>query len=192
MNDYVAVNILDMMDAIGEDNVRTILSDFSCPINQEIEYYIKNNALEFARRKMSITYLVMDSDGNLVAIFALTHKAVQLSAHGLSSSTRRRVERYARLDEASGTYMLSAFLIAQFGKNNQYKQMISGKDLMDITMNILSDVQRKIGGGVVYLECEDRPQLLSFYSSDQNRFRIFGERLSDSDGIKYIQLLRLF
>lgn len=192
MNQFEAVNILDMVNAIGEDAVKAILSDFSCPKNMEIECFVKQNALEFAKRKMSITYLVIDENGTLVAIFTLTHKAVQLSNDNISSSMRKKIERHARLDEESNTYMLSAFLIAQFGKNDQYKERISGNTLMDITMNVLVAVQHEIGGGVVYLECEDRPQLLSFYENEQNRYRAFGERYSDRDKVKYIQLLKLF
>lgn len=192
MNQFEAVNILDMVNAIGEDAVKAVLSDFSCPKNMEIECFVKQNALEFAKRKMSITYLVVDENGTLVAIFTLTHKAVQLSNDNISGSMRKKIERHARLDEESNTYMLSAFLIAQFGKNDQYKERISGNTLMDITMNVLVAVQHEIGGGVVYLECEDRPQLLSFYENEQNRYRVFGERYSDRDKVKYIQLLKLF
>ena len=46
MNHYEAVNILDMLNAIGEDAVKNILSDFSCPKNLEIESFVKQNALE--------------------------------------------------------------------------------------------------------------------------------------------------
>ena len=184
MNHYEAVNILDMLNAIGEDAVKNILSDFSCPRNFEIESFVKQNALEFAKRKMSITYLVIDEEGQLAAIFALTHKAVQLTNEGLSGSMRKKIERHAN--------MLSAFPIAQFGKTAQYTEKITGNELMDMTMNILVAVQREIGGGVVYLECEERPQLLTFYENEQNRFRVFGERYSDKDQVKYIQLLRLF
>lgn len=88
MNHYEAVNILDMLNAIGEDAVKNILSDFSCPKNFEIESFVKQNALEFAKRKMSITYLVIDEEGQLAAIFALTHKAVQLTNEGLSGSMK--------------------------------------------------------------------------------------------------------
>lgn len=191
MNQFEAVNILDMVNAIGEDAVKAFLSDFLCPKNKEIESFVKQNALEFAKRKMSITYLVIDENGALAAIFTLTHKAVQLSNDNISGSMRKKIERHARLDEESNTYMLSAFLIAQFGKNDQYKEKISGNALMDITMSVLVAVQHEIGGGVVYLECEDRPQLLFFYENEQN-YRVFGERYSDRDKVKYIQLLRLF
>ena len=33
MRGFVTVNILDMIEAIGEDRVKQILSDFSCPKN---------------------------------------------------------------------------------------------------------------------------------------------------------------
>ena len=45
---------------------------------------------------------------------------------------------------------------------------------MDDAFEILGRVQRDIGGGIVYLECEDRPKLLGFYQNDKNRFKIFG------------------
>lgn len=139
MNHYEAVNILDMLNAIGEDAVKNILSDFSCPKNFEIESFVKQNALEFAKRKMSITYLVIDEEGQLAAIFALTHKAVQLTNEGLSGSMRKKIERHAKLDEQSNTYMLSAFLIAQFGKNAQYTEKITGNELMAVKIDAGDD-----------------------------------------------------
>ena len=56
----------------------------------------------------------------------------------------------------------------------------------------LKAAQHLVGGGLVYLECEDNPHLLSFYSNDSNHFREFGERDSKSDRTLYKQLLRVF
>ena len=39
MNTYKTINILDMIEAIGEESVNLILSDFSCPKNVEIEAF---------------------------------------------------------------------------------------------------------------------------------------------------------
>lgn len=84
MNRYRTINILDMIEAIGEESVNLILSDFSCPKNVEIETFIRKNAIEFAKRKMSVTHLVVDEQGRLIVIFSLTHKAVKIQEAVLS------------------------------------------------------------------------------------------------------------
>ena len=143
---------------------------------------------------MSITYFLMDAEGEIAAIFTLTHKAVEIGNADISSTMRRKLSRYAQLDGNTNSYTVSAFLIAQFRKNYGFKGNLelSGNALMDDAFEILGRVQRDIGGGIVYLECEDRPKLLEFYQNDKNRFKIFGERYSEVDQTRYIQLLKLF
>ncbi len=194
MNCFTTINILDLIDAAGEDEVKNILSDFSCPKNDEIDNYIRNNAIDFAKRKMSVTHLVMNDKGKVVAFFTLAHKAVSISDDMLSSTARKRIKRYAQIDVSTNSYMVSAFLIAQLGKNyaDNIDELPSGNILINKAMEILAKVQRDVGGGVVYLECEDKSSLLSFYQNDNNCFRPFDERYSESDRTKYIQLLRFF
>lgn len=194
MNKYTITNILDAIKIVGEDEVINVLSDFSCPLNSEIENFVKKNAIDFANKKMSVTYLVTDDRGDLAAIFALTHKTIEISNEGLSMSSRKKISRYATLNENNNCYMISAFLIAQFGKNCMKREgePLSGNCLMEYTMEILAMAQQLVGGGIVYLECEDKPKLLSFYQNEHNHFQIFNERFSESDGTKYIQLFRFF
>lgn len=194
MNSYAVLNILDYMDVIGEDSLRIVLSEFFCPNNPEIEEFMRRNAIEFAKRKMSITYLLIDTEGRILGIFALAHKALQVMGKGLSGTVRKKIQRYAQIDDETGEFTLSAFLIGQFGKNYQYPEALplNGIQLMDAAFGILEKVQHEIGGGVVYLECEEKPKLLEFYQSEKNKFRVFGERYSEKDGVKYIQLLKMF
>lgn len=192
MSEYKIVNLLDLLDAVGEAQVRQLLTEFSCPKNLEIELFVRKNALDFSRRKMSITYLVTDDAMNIAAIFALTHKAVEISNEGLSSTARKKIQRYAQLDDNNNSYMVSAFLIAQFGKNYQQMSDLQGNQLMEYVFEVLEQVQRQVGGGVVYLECEDKEPLLKFYNNESNRFRVFDERYSLTDNTKYKQLVRFF
>ena len=195
MNDYSAVNILDMIDAIGEDALTSILSNFSCPKNQEIEAFVKNNAIDFAKKKISITYLVIDDrSAEIISIFTLTHKALDINGEALSATSKKKLNRFAQVDEKSQSYTVSAFLIAQFGKNYAVQQTDgwNGIRLMEKTFETLEKIQRQIGGGIVYLECEDNEHLLDFYQNQNNRFRPFNERFSNEDNTKYIQLLRFF
>lgn len=193
MGRFESVSILDMQSAVGEEALKRILSDFSCPLNEEVEHFVRNNALEFAKKKISITYLVIDEEGRIAGIFTLTHKPMQVTNKGMSGGMRKRAQRHAQLDENTDAYMMSSFLIAQSGKNFQHDiSLITGQELMDLTMLALKDIQNQIGGGMVYLECEEKPQLLNFYQGEKNGFRIFGERYSEKDEMKYIQLLKFF
>lgn len=193
MSAFDVVNVLDLADAIGEDEVKEILSDFSCPKNLEIEVFIKKNALDFSKKKMSVTYLVFDEEMEVAAIFSLTHKALGISNEGLSKTAKKKIQRFAQLDDKDNSYVVSAFLIAQFGKNYNYNgQPIEGDYLMQLVFEVLEKVQRQIGGGIVYLECEDREQLLKFYQKENNGFQVFDERYSLVDNTKFIQLFKFF
>ena len=52
------INILDMMKMYGEDSCKAVLSTFMCPLNLDVEDFIQNKAVEFARQRIAITFLV--------------------------------------------------------------------------------------------------------------------------------------
>lgn len=198
MNKCIAVNIQDMLTAFGEETVKTFLSDFSCPLNENVEKFVHNNAINFARQKLSVTYLVLKKndkgESGLAGIFTLAHKAITVGADSMSNTTKRKLTRFAAYNPESGKYNVSAFLIAQFGKNYAAGSdcSISGDELMNLAMDILEDAQHRIGGGVIYLDCENTDKVLHFYQNDNNRFAKFGERLSKADGKQYLQLIKFF
>lgn len=194
-NNFSIQNILRLIETLGEEKVGQLLSEFSCPINPEIEDFVRNKSIDFAKKKISITYFLIGDNGKIIAIFTLTHKAIDISADSLSASSKKKLSRFAEIDEATGKYTVSAFLIAQFGKNLNPDIRCcppDGNALMNCVIEFLKTVQRMVGGGVVYLECEDKPALLNFYQNDSNRFHKFDTRLSASDNTSYIQLLRFF
>ncbi|MCD8084632.1 MAG: GNAT family acetyltransferase [Clostridiales bacterium] len=198
MREYDTYRIMDLVGIIGENSVKELLSDFSCEYddgltNAEIEDFLRRNSIEFSKRKMSITYLVMDEQFRLVGYFTLTHKPIVVTDDVLkSNANRRRMLRYAKFDEELGAYSVSAFLIAQFSKNYNipHDERVTGEDLMDLTLALIEDIQEQIGGGVVFLECEDHRQLLDFYIRKPHSFFKFGERYSENDGVKYLQMMR--
>lgn len=139
MRQFDTVNILDMIGAIGETKLEQCLSDFSCPINPEIEQFVINNAIEFAKKKISVTYFIVNEFGKIAAVFTLAHKAVEIGNASLSNSKRKKISRYAVWDPQAESYTVSAFLIAQFGKNYAVDngKGISGNEWMDYTFKIL-------------------------------------------------------
>jgi hypothetical protein len=51
-----------LLNKIGEDRVTLLLSSFSCPLNVDIEGFLKRKAIGFARQGIAITYIVI-ADG---------------------------------------------------------------------------------------------------------------------------------
>ena len=64
--------------------------------------------------------------------------------------------------------------------------------MMDFCFDVLEYVQKQVGGGVVYLECEDKKELLDFYQNNHNLFRVYGKRYSDVEKVNYLQLIKFF
>ena len=189
----ITENILDIIESGGETALLEDLSAFSSPANPEIEDFIHSKAVEFAKRKLSITYLLTDvEDGQLLGYFTLTHKAIDINGSMLSNSAKKKLLRHAHFDQDTGIYTASAFLLAQFGKNYAIDQgkRITGREMMEYAIDILADIQHRIGGGGVYLDAEDRPKLRAFYETEAD-FKLFGERLSETDGIQFLQYMRL-
>ncbi len=188
------MNILDLLESVGTDEVLNGISDFSCPQNKEIENFLHKNAIEFARRKLSITYLLLDnSDGEIVGYFTLAHKAIEIKNDNISNTVRKKLSSHAKLDADTNSFTASAFLLAQIGKNYGVDngKRITGKELMKFANDILADIQHRIGGAIIYLDCEDNQKLKDFYINE-NHYKVFGERHSASECVYYLQMLRFF
>ncbi len=190
---YGIENILDVIEQDGEDEVKEDLSNFVCDANKDIQDFIQFKAIDFAKKRISISYLVYDEDtGKILGFFTLAHKVLNVPAQGMSNTVRRRMDRYARLDKEKNSYLVSAFLLAQLGKNYalEKEERISGEDLMDCVDSVLDEVQYRIGGGVVYLDSIDNKHLVHFYE-DISGYRKIAERVSDTNETKYLQYLKL-
>ena len=102
--------------------------------------------------------------------------------------------RVSEFDSQTQTYTMSAYLIAQLGKNytNGRNKEITGAELLELAWNVIEDMQYMGGGIVVFLEANDEESLLAFYQ--ENKFRQFDTRLAVSNATnqhELIQLLRL-
>ena len=112
----------------------------------------------------------------------------------MSNSVKRKLSRLSHFDQKTDSYTISSYLIAQLGRNysEEVKYPITGKMLMNFAIGTLHEIQRQLGGLMVYLECEEKEPLLKFYQ-EQNGFRLFGQRVTEEDRAgeshKLLQLL---
>lgn len=198
MDGYVKVSLSKLISQIGEDNVKNILSDFSCPINSDIETFLRKKAIEFEKQSISATHLIFTSyksQNVLVGYYTLATKAFNVTKSAISKSMSKRINKFATYDTDLKSYILPAPLIAQIGKNftNNYNSLITGDELLSIAIDDVKVIHQIAGGKVVYLECEDKPRLIDFYS--RNGFVSFGNRSLDKDetdisGEYLVQMLR--
>ena len=92
---------------------------------------MQRNAIEFAKKHQSVTYLVFSSKRKLVGYFTLTVKPITIDATEFSKSMQKKLSRVSLLSD-NGTYSLASYLIAQFGKNFAVPKEIMYNGLMDL------------------------------------------------------------
>ena len=180
---------------LGEDELLQILSEFSCPMNPDVERFLKHSSIEFTKKNQSVTYLVFSvADGKLLGYFTLALKPLTVRGETVSNTVKRKLLRVSELDKKSDTYTMSAYLIAQLGKNYSENdgKMITGAELLELAWDKIKATQYMFGGMVTFLEAENEEKLLFFYRN--NRFSQFDTRqtISDTDEAhELVQLLRL-
>ena len=180
---------------LGEDELLQILSEFSCPMNPDVERFLKHSSIEFTKKNQSVTYLVFSvADGKLLGYFTLALKPLTVRGETVSNTVKRKLLRVSELDKKSDTYTMSAYLIAQLGKNYSENdgKMITGAELLELAWDKIKATQYMFGGMLTFLEAENEEKLLSFYRN--NRFSQFDTRqtISDTDEAhELVQLLRL-
>ena len=191
---FYSVNIREFLaqEKIGEHKLLDLFSVFSCPQNIDVENFLKRNSIEFTKKNQSVTYLVFPTDEILpVGYFTITVKPLTINITDIDSNTqRKKIERVCRLDTISQTYTMSAYLIAQLGKNftNELNKKISGKELLNTALDIVKKMQYLAGGMITFVETENNTKLTHFYQ--QNNFHMLEKRFENTHN-ELLQLFRL-
>ncbi len=197
---FFSVNIREYLalgndEEAGEPALLELLSGFSCPKNPDVERFLKKSAIEFTKKNQSVTYLVVSAeDVRLLGYFTLALKPLTVKGETVSNTMKRKLLRISELDEKSDTYTMSAYVVAQLGKNFSESEgkEITGEELLKLAWDKIKEIQYLGGGMVTFLEAENEEKLLSFYHD--NRFSQFDTRQTASDTDEpheFVQLLRM-
>ncbi len=189
MKGFNVTNLQHMVEELGEDRTKSILLNFSCPLNRDVERFIHENAIEFTKQHLSRTYIVTTSYKNnqeTIGYFTLSFKLIHASKSKLSNAWQRRMRKFGTYDTSLKKYSLPAPLIGQLSKNytNGLNKLITGDELLKLAFNKIAIVQITIGGRIIFIECQNMPNLIEFY--ERNGFIAFGERPLDPDEIDLI------
>ena len=108
----------------GEDDLRQILSEFSCEKNQDVEDFLKRQAIDFTNKNQSVTYLVFATD-------KMTRRCVSLHRLCCHFSSAFRQNKSAICSQYNLAVTLGEGKGSQGGSVNQYitEQMVIHKGL---------------------------------------------------------------
>ena len=183
---YYAINLWDYLNKdnstyIGEERLYDLLSEFSCPTNPDVEYFLLHNAIEFTKKNQSVTYLVFDTENTvLVGYFSLSLKPISIHITKLSKTMAKKLARTSNFNSTTQTYTTAAYLIAQLGKNYSIakENQIPGSVLLDFALKRIFYIRYHIGGVMQFLECRNNAFLLDVYT--RNHFKPFDTRVVTS------------
>jgi hypothetical protein len=125
---------------------------------------LKNKAFDFDKRHKSRTYLIVDDEQALIGepivygFYTLTIKTLELG-NSLSKSVVKRIDGFSK-----DVLTTEAVLLGQLGKNQKYPDDIDGQIILHYALGMAYDIHNLAGGRIVFLECEENPKLIDFYS----------------------------
>lgn len=198
-NSFIVLNIREYLEngdkELGEEKLMKLLSEFSCPLNSDVERFLKQQSIEFAKKHQAVTYLVLSlEDAELLGYFSITIKPLVVKAEPFSNTARRKLARFSEIDRNEQTYNIAAYLIAQLGKNFNERAMgrITGQELLEAAIRQTQVMQYQAGGMVTFVEADDNEKLLSFYENyGFKRFDTRRTATGTDEPHELVQLLRL-
>ena len=197
-DDFLILNIREYLrqGQSGEDLLQQVFSTFSCDKNLDVERFLLEQSINFTKKNQSVTYVVLTpEEGQIIGYFTITIKPITVNGDSFSNTVKKKIARVSEQDEESGNYSLSAYLIAQLGKN--YKdganEKISGDQLLGLAIEKIKELQYMAGGMVVFLEAENEEKLIHFYENKNGykRFDTKEVKAGTEDAHTLIQLLKV-
>ena len=115
---FIQFNLSDMVEMLGEESVKGILSSFSCPKNKDVENFLKNKAIEFSKRGFAKTHLVFWATDNgtekeLVGYYTIAPRFITIQREAVDSNEARKLREQGIYNEKTNDYTVSAPLIRQ-------------------------------------------------------------------------------
>lgn len=91
---YKIINIKDIYNSLGEKETKEILNNYKCELNNDVEYFLKEKAIEFSKQDIAKTFIVMTKYEDIdviVGYFAIANKGISIKNVLLSNTKRKKL-----------------------------------------------------------------------------------------------------
>ena len=191
-NDFQIIRLIDLLSVDGGEDFFASISDSFSSKNKDVEFFLKNKAVQSTKLKTSSTHLIvsLEDSFDILGYFTLAIKMLTIKADILSQSEKKSISRFGYFDEEFSSYLIPAILIAQLGKNfSPNSRAIQGSSLMDIALEQVQDVFNMTSGKTVFLECEKNTSLIRFY--ENKGFRSLNTSIISKNNYELMQMYRI-
>lgn len=156
---YTVAPLFNLIQKLSREEINDILANFSCPLDKNIEEFIRNKAYDFEYHDLSRTFLIYCED-ELCGIFSLAMSEVNVD----SSLTRKEKKELFGTTYSLGK-RIPAHLIGQIAKNyhNGNDKLIRGDQILDFAKNYVILANELTPAPVIRVDCFDKKELTSFY-----------------------------
>ena len=153
-----------LLSNFKEEDVKNLLKTFHNSLNQDVEDFLHNKAIDFEKRGISRTFLFVATDNNdkpkVLAFFSLALEVLHLQ--GISKSKRKKLAK--GFDNKD---YIPVFLIAQLGKSYDVRKG-DGKIILETSIMFVKRASNYVGGKYVFLDVikkddNSHQKLLKFY-----------------------------
>ena len=181
-------NLLQSPD--GTKRFAAMTSNFSCPLNPDVEHFLLATAIHNQTMHISRTKLVtlpVSSDLKLVGYYSLALQVLDLDRI-TSKSLRKKITGFKRENKLGA----AVYLIGQMGKNfhNGANKLISGQELFLLAMQDILKAQQIVGGRIVVVECKNDDKLRKFYEETLG-FQLI-DTADDESMLKYMTMISAY
>lgn len=168
------MEIISLSSLIGvsgeEETLYDYLSRFSTCKNKDVESFLHNNAIPNEKRSLTRTSLIIHpTHKDIVGYFTLLIKPFHFSEE-VSGNTRRKLTG----DKNAITF--NTILIAQLGRNDHYKQVVKGNEILDYALENCQRIFDLSALRIVCVEFQENIELMEFYH--RNDFKVIQQNES--------------
>lgn len=186
---YVTVLLNDLIYKfrLSEDEIYSRLAEFSCPLNEDVEYFVKHKAVQFEKVDLARTYLIYAIDNNepkLCGMYALATGHLELD----SKLTRKQKKSFFGTTYAFGK-TINTHLIGQLSKNytNGNDKLISGDLLIELAFERIKEKNMLSPSPVIHIDCKDESKLKQFY---EKMGFVYFKKNEDKDLLMYLMPMK--
>lgn len=176
------VSLRTLIDASEESReVSDYLLSFTCLNNKDVERFLHETAIENEKANRTRTSLVIDretAENEIIGYFTIMIKSVELQNVSNTLIKRLNADKYDN--------KFPSILIAQLGRSDSYKGVISGTDILDLALGACKGVFDSTALRIVCVEYQDVPFLHEFYR--KNDFKVLQKSNTNNCVVAYYRL----